>query len=218
MSILRRWFLPSLVYWLYRLLSFSWRNVVIETSETTERMKHRRPLIFAHWHGDELAMVQFVRPFRIATMTSTSSDGSLIDQVILRLGGATSRGSSTRGGIGALKGLVRLLKSGYNASMAVDGPKGPLHQVKPGVFELARLAHADIVPVGIGVSNGFMFTKSWNKAVLPKPFSRVVMVFGPLLKFSDLPKDIRSETLAKQLANALRDAHHQAAKLIAERS
>lgn len=218
MTIFRRWLIPSLVYWAYRILTLTWRNTVVENDQVRERLKQGRPLIFAHWHGDELAMVQFVRRYHIATMTSTSSDGSLIDQVILRLGGATSRGSSTRGGIGALKGLVRLLRSGYNASMAVDGPKGPIYQVKPGVFELARLAKADIVPVGMAASHSKVFHKAWNKAYLPKPFSRIAMVFGPLIESSELPKDVRTHSLANQLETALSDARHQAAKLIADGS
>ena len=70
--------------------------------------KNQNPLIFAHWHGDELCVLPLVPKYRIATMTSTSKDGALIDFAVRQFRGATSRGSSTRGGAGALKGLVRL--------------------------------------------------------------------------------------------------------------
>ncbi|MGE0763212.1 MAG: lysophospholipid acyltransferase family protein [Bdellovibrionales bacterium] len=212
-AFLKRRVLPGLVYWFYRLWTASWRVRLVEPAGMRNA---EGPLIFAHWHGDELAITHLVPTYRIATMTSTSSDGSLIDHVIQRLGGATSRGSSTRGGVSALKGLIRLLRQNFNASMAVDGPKGPLHKVKPGVFELSRLAKARVVPVGVASSSAFIFQKSWNKAKLPKPFARVVVTFGtpwPALTAED---DIRAQVLAQRLERALSDAHHQAAKLIAD--
>lgn len=174
----RAYVLPWCTWIVYRLWSWTWRLECHEPEALQKSKRDGRRLIFAHWHGDELCILPLVGPYNIATMTSTSKDGALIDFTIRRLGGATSRGSSTRGGVGALKGLVRLMKSGYRSSFAVDGPKGPLHRVKPGVFELSRLAQAEIVPMGAACSRAIVFNKSWNRAQLPKPFSRVVVQFG----------------------------------------
>lgn len=207
--------LPWLVWAFYKTLVSTWRITVVEPEAVKKILRENKPIIFAHWHGDELAIIHLVRRFKIATMTSTSKDGSLVNGVIQRLGGSTSRGSSTRGGASALKGLIRLLKEGRNASMAVDGPKGPLHVVKPGVFELSRLAEAAIVPMGIGTSKAIVFKKSWNQAILPRPFSRVVVLFSDPWKPMSRTDDVRSQDLARQLEQSLSDAHHQAAKLIA---
>ncbi len=149
-----------------------------------------------------------VKRLRIATMTSTSKDGQLIDFVIRKFGGETSKGSSTRGAVSALKGLIRLVKGGFNSSMAVDGPKGPIYQVKPGVFELAKLTNATIVPVGIASSSFFVFEKAWNKARLPKPFSRIEIYFSkPLdLNFENIKDPKNSEQLANAIANACEEA------------
>jgi lysophospholipid acyltransferase (LPLAT)-like uncharacterized protein len=202
----RRYFLPRIGWWIYRAWSWSWRVKLIESSGLQSAKSNGEALIFAHWHGDELCIMPLVGPYKIATMISTSKDGELMDFVIGRLGGATSRGSSTRGGIGALKGLIRLMKTGYRASMAVDGPKGPLHKVKPGVFELSRLAHAKIVPMGAACSNPFVFQKSWNKAVLPLPFSRVVVWFSEPI--SAVNKDIspHDSSLGQLLENEISNA------------
>jgi lysophospholipid acyltransferase (LPLAT)-like uncharacterized protein len=212
----RNHLLPWLVWWLYRLWTWSWRVSLKEPGALNSLLQQGQPVIFAHWHGDELAITHLVTKFRIATMTSTSKDGNLIDFVIRRLGGATSRGSATRGAVGALKGLIVLMRNGFNASMAVDGPKGPIHQVKPGVFELSRLAKAHIVPTAAACSAGIIFEKSWNKACLPKPFSRVTVVFGEPIPVISRDDDVRSEKLAADLGKRLSDARHQAAKLIAE--
>jgi lysophospholipid acyltransferase (LPLAT)-like uncharacterized protein len=210
----RRYCLPWIVWVLYRLWTWTWRIHCEEPLTLQEARARGEPLVFAHWHGGELCIVPLVTEYKIATMTSTSKDGQLIDFTIRRLGGATSRGSSTRGGIGALKGLVRLLSQGYNASMAVDGPKGPLHKVKPGVFELSRLGNAKIVPVGTACSSPITFQKSWNKAQLPKPFSKVVVYFAepwPALQKSD---DIKSELLPQRLAEQISKACQQATDLL----
>jgi lysophospholipid acyltransferase (LPLAT)-like uncharacterized protein len=208
----RRIFLPWIVYIFYRLWSATWRLTCVEPEALTQAKKNGEKLIFAHWHGDELKIVPLVTPYRIATMTSTSKDGQLIDFAIRKLGGATSKGSSTRGGIGALKGLIRLMGEGYRASMAVDGPKGPLHKVKPGVFELSRLAKARIVPTGAATDRAILFRKSWNKAQLPKPFAKIVVWFGEPLDIvskDDSPKD---SAMAARLESEISKACHNAAE------
>ena len=129
--MIQKYLLPRIVWWFYFLCSASWRKKIYYFPEVEEAIKGEKPVLLAHWHGDELAVLHLVKPFKIATMTSTSKDGELINFVIKKLGGATSRGSSTRGGVTALMGLIRLMKKGYNSSMAVDGPRGPIYQVKP---------------------------------------------------------------------------------------
>lgn len=213
----RRYLLPRLTWIFYRLLIMTWRITVSYHPKAEALLKSPETAIIAHWHGDELAILHLVKPLRIATMTSTSKDGSLINFVIQKLGGATSRGSSTRGGASALRGLVRLCRLGFRASMAVDGPKGPLHQVKPGVFELAKLINGDIVPLGASAHPKYVFKRSWNQAILPLFFAKVVIYFGePIhLPFNDGPFDPRNPEWAHQLHDALSDAARQSANLIA---
>jgi lysophospholipid acyltransferase (LPLAT)-like uncharacterized protein len=207
--------LPHIVYWFYRAMFASWRIQYSEHPAAAQLISNRKPVLLAHWHGDELAIIHLVKKLKLATMTSTSKDGSLVDYVIHRLGGHTSRGSSTRGAVTALKGLVRLCREGHPTSMAVDGPKGPLRQVKPGVFELSRLCEAPIVPVGVFAPNAFVFKKSWNKAILPLPFSRVIIYFGDPLNALTRADDPKSSTLALTLGRAIDDASSYAGKTIA---
>ncbi len=143
-------FCISYCAWLvYYLFSVSWRIQLVKPPSLIEKQSKKLPIVFAHWHGDELAILHLVKHFQLATMTSTSKDGQLIDFIIHKLGGATSKGSSTRKAIQGLKGLLQLGKRGHPISMAVDGPKGPLHKVKHGVFEISKILHAPIYPVGV---------------------------------------------------------------------
>lgn len=95
-------------------------------------------------------------------------------------------------------------KDEYNSSMAVDGPKGPIYKVKPGVFELSKLTKAVIVPVGVASHPHLSFEKSWNKARLPKPFAKIHVFFSrPLdLDMEDLKSKKNSDALGDAIANA----------------
>ncbi|MFZ5494821.1 MAG: lysophospholipid acyltransferase family protein [Verrucomicrobiota bacterium] len=179
----RRYLLPWLMLGLYRAWTATWRVTLIESRTLREIQTSGGSCVFAHWHRDELAVVQYVGRMRVTTMTSNSPDGCLIDFVIRRLGGTTVKGSSESGGSGALRGLLRQMAGGRCASMAVDGPRGPIYQVKPGVFHLSKLASVPIIPVGVASRDRIVFSKSWNQARLPKPFTRVVVVFGEPFEF-----------------------------------
>ena len=207
-----------MVWWFYRLLYFTWRIEIYEPPELKAALQNQDPIIMAHWHGDELGLLHLVKTYGLATMTSTSKDGSLIDYVIAKLGGKTARGSSTRGGVSALKGLIRLCKSGHPVSFAVDGPRGPIYDVKPGVFELSRLMSAEIFPVGLFAEKKFVFTRSWNRAVLPKPFSKVRIYYDVPLKALDKKDNPKSKELSQTLAERIHFARKQAANMIATSS
>ena len=193
----------------------TWRIRIHEDPEATAWIHSAKPSVFAHWHGDEYSLYHMVKTYRLATMVSTSKDGALVNFVVRAMGVETSRGSSTRGAVAALKGLVRIMKSGRTTSIAVDGPRGPYHVVKPGVFELARLSHAEIFPIGISVDRAFHFPNSWNKAYLPKPFARVEVVVRKPIPTITRADDPRSAELAKDLGLAIDDASRRAAKRIA---
>ena len=210
--MIRKYILAPLIWLIYNLLSFTWKITLVEPPELLTMMRERRPFIMAHWHGDELVLLSQIHKYRIATIASTSKDGEMMNTIIRMKGVKTSRGSSTRGAVSALKGLLKLVKSGRNASFAVDGPKGPLHAVKPGVFELSRLMNAPIFWSGVSADRAWRFEKSWNKTYLPKPFAKVyVQWFGPVSAVTK-NDDPRDPLLAERLADALRKAQEAARK------
>lgn len=197
---------PALVYYLYRMLAATWRVTFDECPALLKDLAVRRPVIMAHWHGDELALIHLVVRYRIATLTSTSRDGAMMDEVLRRLGAATARGSSSKGGAGGLRALVQLCrKGGHNVSFAVDGPRGPIYEVKAGVFEFSRLMDAPVYAVSVGVSRGWVMRRSWNKAVIPKPFARVHVRIVECLPPVSREVDPRDPMLARTLADAINE-------------
>jgi len=191
-------------------MSLTWRLKIDEPPELKRLMKEKRPFILAHWHGDEIVLFGLVPRYRLATIASQSKDGSMMN-VMLRLQGTkTSRGSSTRGAVGALKGLLRYAKQGYNCSYAVDGPKGPIYKVKPGVFETSRIMGAPIFVAGVSCDRKILFEKSWNKTYLPKPFSKIQVTWKEAMPAIDKSLNPRDPGLANSLENALFGAAQEA--------
>lgn len=172
----RSYILPVIVFVFYRLLSWTWRVRIIEPSLLTDARNNQNPVVLAHWHGDELALISLVKKYSIATIASQSKDGELMAKVLKWLGAKTSRGSSTRGGVQALKGLIRLMKDGGNCSFAVDGPKGPIYKVKPGVFEISRMVQAPIFAAGVHCDRAIYFPRSWNKLICRSPLQRSLFI------------------------------------------
>jgi lysophospholipid acyltransferase (LPLAT)-like uncharacterized protein len=105
------------------------------------------------------------------------------------------------------------MKAGHSASMAVDGPRGPIYEAKPGVFVLSVLTGSTIYPVGAAADRYHRFEKSWNKAILPKPFSTVAIHMSEGWGVLDKGTDPRDPRLADRLAREL----HAATKIAALR-
>ena len=218
MNKLRGIVLGFLIWIIYKIISSTWRVTLFEPPDMKDLLLKKKPLILSHFHGDELVLISLVKKYQIATMTSTSKDGEIMNTALKLLGAKTSRGSSTRGGVSALKGLIDFCKQGHSCSFAVDGPKGPIFEVKPGVFEISRLLKAPIFACGVSADQAWHFPKSWNKTYFPKPFSKVDIFWqGPAL-WVDKTIDPRDPVLAKALQNQLFDARRQSANLIAARA
>ena len=171
-------YLLAPVYWL---LACTWRIRELGPSPVLERFvlsASPGPCVFAHWHGDELVLIGYYANRRLAVLSSLSKDGSLMAKTLSLLGYQVFRGSSSRGGARGLIGLIRAVKEGSQAALAVDGPRGPIYEVKPGVVELAKRTGRPIVPVRTRCDRAWNFSRAWNKSYLPKPFARVEVEYS----------------------------------------
>lgn len=137
----------------------------------------RTPVIFASWHGRVLLLPSLYESLQARVLASRSRDGELLARVLERFGFEAIRGSSSRGGAGALRAMVDALRDGQNVLVAPDGPRGPREQVKPGIAALARLSGAPVVPIAVGSSSEWRL-RSWDGFRIPVPFSRCVARMG----------------------------------------
>ncbi len=141
-------------------------------------------LVLASWHQRFLGGFYLPKIFglKIPIMISQSRDGDFVANVVRHIGWSPVRGSSSRRGREALKEMILAARLNRFVVHIVDGPTGPANVIKPGLLSLAKEAGSSIVPVYVSYEKPMMFN-SWDRFMVPKPFSRV------LLRFDD-PRDV----------------------------
>jgi lysophospholipid acyltransferase (LPLAT)-like uncharacterized protein len=135
------------------------------------------PFLLSLWHGRMFLPIDAHRRQGVVTMASKSADGDIITSWLEKNGYIVVRGSTTRGGSEAFRRMVHHVRAGRNAALTVDGPKGPARVVQPGVVRLARLTGAWILPISFS-SSWPLFFRSWDRHLVPKPFSRTFLSYG----------------------------------------
>jgi hypothetical protein len=172
----------------------------------TDLRARRVPILFATWHGRMFLPVDAHRNENIVTMASQSRDGHIVTRWLENNGYLVTRGSTTRGGGEALRRMIRHVRAGRNVALTVDGPRGPARVVQAGVVRLARLTKAWILPVSSS-SSCPLFLSSWDRYLVPKPFSRNVVAYGEPFTVSE---DMSDEAALAQLGAALDEVTAQA--------
>ncbi len=135
--------------------------------------------IYTFWHNRVFLATYFWQRRRIVVMTSQSFDGEYIARFIQRFGYGAARGSSTRGGVGAIVEMVRLMKRGCPTAFTIDGPKGPRYEAKMGAIILAKKTGFPILPFTITANSFWEAKKSWDAFQVPKPFTRARVLIAP---------------------------------------
>lgn len=139
------------------------------------------PVIFALWHNRIFTMPPIWRKTgakgrKSVVLTSASKDGTTLATAMSMFGLGAIRGSSSRRAVSALIGMKKALREGFDVCVTPDGPRGPRYEVQPGVIKIAQSTGAEIIPIHIRYRAAWRL-KTWDRFVIPKPFSRVSVVF-----------------------------------------
>ncbi|HEV2800250.1 MAG TPA: lysophospholipid acyltransferase family protein [Pyrinomonadaceae bacterium] len=148
--------------------------------------------IYTCWHNRVFLATYFFRRRRIVVMTSRSFDGEYIARFIQRFGFGASRGSSSRGAVGALVEMIKLVRQGRPAGFMIDGPRGPRYVAKMGAVLLAKKTGAPILPFSINAER-FYAAPSWDATQIPYPFTRARVCIAPPIR---VPSDADEATLS----------------------
>jgi lysophospholipid acyltransferase (LPLAT)-like uncharacterized protein len=164
-------------------------------------------LIYASWHQRFFAGITlFATRKPIAIMISQSRDGAVIARIVDLLGWRPVRGSSSRGGKQALRQLKDLAGGGYRIGHIVDGPKGPPGVVKPGLLTMAQVTGLPIIPTITSAQRQWVF-KSWDRFMLPKFFSKVIIRFGEAITIAETLDGEEFEAQRLLVEGRLRDLY-----------
>jgi len=146
--------------------------------EARNRQAIDQPCILAVWHGRLMGVLMDQISSGLVTMASQSADGALAAGAVEGLGMRAARGSTSKGGREALGAMGRDLGAGVRrAALTVDGPRGPWRQVHPGVVVLARRLRLPVVPATFSCRRARLLG-SWDRMVLPRPFTRMLVAYG----------------------------------------
>jgi len=159
-----------------KLLMLSCRVVKIEGEDEQRKAVERSHgrAVYATWHQRMPYHFHFFGSRHVTMMISQSRDGEYAARIAKWLGFKSVRGSSTRGGSQALKGIIDKIKAGEIGGMLADGPVGPARVAKMGSVIMARDTGAPLIPVLWGADRCWTLN-SWDRYLIPKPFARVII-------------------------------------------
>jgi len=151
----------------------------------------QRPFVYSFWHQCTFAATYLWRDLDIRVMSSTSFDGEFTARMIRRFGFVPVRGSSSRSAVRGLLGMRKEIEAGYTVAFTIDGPRGPRFVTKPGPVLLARSSGVPMAVFHIAIDRAWTLN-TWDRLLVPKPFSRALMRVGSLIP---VPADMSSEQL-----------------------
>jgi hypothetical protein len=182
-------------YWFIRLIGPTLR-ICVSREEGAQETLDQRPLVASFWHSCMIPSTYIWRDMGIRVMSSDSYDGEYMGRIINRFGFLAVKGSSSRNAVRALLGLRRALEAGWTVAFTLDGPRGPRHQVKPGPVVLGRSSGMPLTMFHVAVDKAWVLN-TWDRMMIPAPFSRVLVRFGRLLP---VPADASDEDIERYTA------------------
>ncbi len=164
------------------------------------------PFIAATWHNRLLLWAYVIRrylsQYHGSALVSASRDGELIADLVQRFGFDVVRGSSSRKGASAIMQLADVLAAGGIVGIIPDGPRGPAYELALGIVFLAQKSAAPVLPMNMEFSSCWRL-RSWDRFILPRPFSTVRLTLGPLHRVQQTSTEAEFESERLRLQNAM---------------
>lgn len=195
------WLISTAGWLLVRLIAPTLRYTIsIEEGGPPTEWVH--PVVYVFWHRCVIPALWHYRGKDIAIMTSSSFDGEYIARIVAKFGYRPIRGSSTRGGVRALLGMHTEIEQGRAVAFTIDGPRGPMYVAKPGPVLLARNVRLPVIAFHTAVERAWVLN-SWDRFMIPKPFSRVLLRVSPLVHVPPDADNVALERYHQQMQAAL---------------
>jgi lysophospholipid acyltransferase (LPLAT)-like uncharacterized protein len=191
-------------------LSFRYRSLGVNVFMDRGRVR-QQPKFVAFWHENMLVPCHEFARRDILVLISQHADGEMIAQVCKHVGFGTIRGSSTRGGLKALRQMIRASDE-CHIVVIPDGPRGPRRHVELGLIYLAAKTGLPIVLLGIGHDRPWRL-KTWDRFVIPRPFSRAIVLASAPIHIAETATRADLEEQRKMVEQALNDITDYADRL-----
>lgn len=160
----------------YYYIAFTKKTLRLKEIELVPRFEKQS--VYALWHGEQILPLCLNSGKQIVAMCSMSKDGEIQAGVLKDFGFIAVRGSTSKGAEKALIETIRYARKGHYVAFTVDGPKGPIYKVKPGLLLVSQKVGLRLIPISAVAKNSLVFNKAWDKFRVPLPFSKTVIVYG----------------------------------------
>lgn len=174
-------FFAKLIVWLLKLWGLTLRIRLNDLAGVANLVRGKR-VIFACWHNRlfvvPIAYARWNRGPGMRPLISLSDDGEILAIVLKAFHMPAIRGSSSKQGRRAVTESCDALKEGFDVGITPDGPRGPCYKLQPGVIFLAQKAGQNLVVFTYECSRSIRL-KSWDRFMLPLPFSRIDLSLLP---------------------------------------
>ena len=184
---------------LLALLWYSYRVDRIIGADNAEKVVADKTVcIPCYWHQQHLLCANIIRRwilkgFDASIVISASVDGEIPARIAGAWGANIIRGSANQTGALVMRDMVGALKRGSSIITTPDGPKGPIFEFKAGNILIARISGAPLLPLACAAERSWRLS-SWDRMLVPKPFSRVVIAVG---EPHSVPRDTSVEGLER---------------------
>jgi lysophospholipid acyltransferase (LPLAT)-like uncharacterized protein len=193
--------------------SYRYRYYNVPNLQEAGEIHAKKAFVIASWHQNCFAGILAHAGQGIALLVSRSLDGEIVSRLANTIGLKAIRGSSKKGGREALAVLVEQTHEGLRSAITIDGPKGPIFEIKRGVFCISAETGAPVLPMVAVGARYWTLHKSWDKFRIPKPFSKVAVLYGRPFVVSMQELADNFEGLQIRLANELHTLEIQAVNM-----
>ena len=196
-------FLPYVLY----LAAHLWCRTLRVQNKNPEQENYFKNLpgryILTLWHGRIFYLFFYFRNRPdLHLLISPSQDGDFLARLARLMGYSVIRGSTYKQAVASARKLIKILKKDQRIIVIADGSRGPCRIAQPGSLEIAGITGAPLIPMTYGARNRRVLS-SWDRFVIPLPFTRCTLHFGPPLLLTARPERNALEAKRQELEKAL---------------
>lgn len=200
---LRIGFLSDCIFYNLCAMDHNFNILKVYPDSVRPYIEGEQPAIFALDHGRLSGVLKIVNPrSKFKILISHSRDGEIIARAINKMGFSIVRGSSKKGAVQATKQILTLAREGCSVVVTVDGPRGPIHEVKSGIVRLAEMTGLPIVPLACSARH-FTQMWGWDKFMLAHLGTPEVYLYGEPIFIGRARSEEEREQNRQRLSDAM---------------
>ena len=214
--MLKKWkrrFLPYIIAYSVKIttrLLLRTCRLRIHGLETFKATANASPCILMMWHDKIIIapeiLSRYTKDYSCTVLISKSRDADALALAVESYPQARALRVPHDARHQALAQMIYALKRKKEMVLITpDGPRGPRHEIKPGIVVAAKETSAPVVPFSWKAEK-FWQLKTWDKMHIPKPFTTIHVTFGHSVTLSNPEMSIEQDT--ETLKNALKAFNH----------